>query len=290
MTQSITKTMNGWQALWEARFGASEKNFETTNGHDVPANESLELLLNHRTHRRFTDTPVEPEQLDLILACAFSAPSKSDLQQVSLVHVQDPQRRQSIASLIPTMPWVGTCPEFFVFCADGRRIERIAELRGKPFVNDNLDNFLAAVCDTGLVMQAFITAAEALGLGCCPISVIRNSMEAVSEILNLPDRVIPISGMCLGYPPQAGFVSMRLPLALTCHTDQYDESAFETLLNDYDQRRDARFSLPTERQKYREEFGVAEFYGWSEDKARQMAKEERAGVGPYVRKHGYSLK
>ncbi|PYN97949.1 MAG: hypothetical protein DMD91_16370 [Candidatus Rokuibacteriota bacterium] len=40
-------------------------------------------------------------------------------------------------------------------------------------------------------MQAFITAAAAMGLGCCPISVVRNHVEKLAELLELPSGVFP---------------------------------------------------------------------------------------------------
>ena len=38
-----------------------------------------------------------------------------------------------------------------------------------------------------------------------------------------------------------------------------------------------------------ERFGTADFYGWSEDKARQYASPQRAGFGAFVRKQGFVL-
>ncbi len=276
--------MSDFNDLWTARFGVPL-------GEQIESepNPALATLLSHRTHRQYTGEAISPALLTQVLAATFSAPSKSDLQQVSLIHVASPEKRLAAAELVPSMPWVQDCAEFFVFCADGRRIKRIAEMRGKPFSNENLDNFLASVCDVGLAMQSFITAAESLGLGCCPISVIRDRMADFAHLLALPERVIPIAGMCLGHPAREGFVSARLPIATMCHTDTYDDSNLEAQIDAYDQLRDARFSLPADRQKYRDEFGTASFYGWSEDKARQMAKPERAGVTNYVTKNGFSL-
>lgn len=276
--------MSDMTELWRARFGTS-----VPDQLGKAPNPTLTTLLEHRTHRQYTGETIAPAMLNQILAATFSAPSKSDLQQVSLIHLASPTKRQAAADLVPSMPWIGDCAEFFVFCADGRRIKRITEMRGKPFNNENLDNFLAAVCDVGLAMQAFITAAESLGLGCCPISVIRDKMAAFADLLALPDRVIPVAGMCLGHPAREGFVSARLPLDVMCHTDTYDDTQLEAQISAYDQLRDKRFSLPVERQKYTEEFGIAQFYGWSEDKARQMAKPERKNVTGFVREHGFSL-
>jgi nitroreductase len=83
--------------------------------------------------------------------------------------------------------------------------------------------FFNAAIDAALVLQTFILAAESAGLGCCPISVIRNHADAVGELLGLPDKIFPVAGLCLGYPAAAGHVSMRLPLDATAHIDHYDD-------------------------------------------------------------------
>src|SRR5437764_37443 len=142
------------------------------------------------------------------------SPSKSDLQQCDIVVVGDDAMRGSIGQLIPDMPWIVTAPVFLVFLANGRRLKRITELRGKPFLNDHLDQFFNAAVDAGIVLATFIRAAEAVGLGCCPISVIRDHAARVSDMLELPDRVIPVSGMCIGWQAEAGHISPRLSLAL----------------------------------------------------------------------------
>ncbi|MDH4363632.1 MAG: nitroreductase family protein, partial [Acidimicrobiia bacterium] len=64
---------------------------------------TIEAMLAHRSCRRYTGEPVDDALLDVLLAAAFSAPSKSDLQQCSVIVVDDPDRRRSIAELIPTM-------------------------------------------------------------------------------------------------------------------------------------------------------------------------------------------
>ncbi len=278
MTQTIAE-------LYTQRFG---HDMDAASGDD-DANEVITTLLSHRTHRRFLPDPVPDALMEVLLACAYSAPSKSDLQQATVVRVIDEDKRQSIAELIPGMPWIGAAPEFMVFCGDSRRIRRICARRGRPFANDHLDAFFNAAIDAAIVMQNLITAAESRGLGCCPISVIRNHATRVSETLQLPNWVFPVAGLCLGYPSARAHVSMRLPLSATVHVDTYDDEALERGLDDYDHRRDARYAIPDEKQKYVEDYGTAEFYGWSEDKARQVSKPERDDFGAFVRRQGFLL-
>ena len=262
---------------------------ETPGGADLPAEGPLAAILDRRTHRRYADRPVPEALLDLLFACAFSASAKSDLQQASVVRVADPALRAELAALIPAMPWIGAAPVFLVWCGDGRRIRRICELRGKPFANDHLDAAFNPTVDAALAMQTFILAAEASGLGCCPISVLRNHAARVAELLELPQWVFPVAGLSVGWPAAEGYISMRLPPSVTVHTDRYDDDRLAAGVDAYDRRRDRAYSIPEEKQRDRERFGRAAFYGWSEDKARQVSHRERADFGAFLARQGFRL-
>jgi nitroreductase/FMN reductase [NAD(P)H] len=185
------------------------------------------------------------------------------------------------------MPWVRQAPVFLVFLANGRRFPRLFELRERPFTNDHFDLLFNATVDAALVLMNFVRATEAVGLGCCPISVIRDHAAKVSELLELPDKVIPVAGLCVGWPAEEGGISPRLPLAVTVHEDRFSDADLPTRVESYDRR---RASLrPYRNQREVERFGRAEFYGWSEDKARQYAKPQRADFGAFVRSKGFKL-
>jgi nitroreductase/FMN reductase [NAD(P)H] len=218
--------------------------------------------------------------VDALLRVAFSASSKSDYQQASVIKVGDAGRRAELAALVSSMPWIGRSPAFLVFCADARRLARICALRAHPQPNANLEAFFNACVDTALVMQTFILAAERTGLGCCPINVIRNHLSRVAKMLSLPPCVIPVAGLCIDCPIAPGHVSMRLPLTATTHTDAYDDTRLSELVDPYDQRRAARHATPREKQRDAEIFGYADFYGWSEDHARRRLARVAASEPP----------
>ena len=248
---------------------------------------ALARLLEHRSHRRYAGRPVSPDLLQLLFACALSSPSKSDLQQADIVHVAAPATRKAIADLIPDMPWVRSAPVFLVFCGNNRRIRQIGELRGKPFANDHVDAFMNAAVDAGIVMTTFIHAAAAAGLGCCPISAVRNYAQAVSDLLGLPDWVFPVAGLCVGYPADKGVITARLPLEVTVHTDRFDETGLAARIDGYDRRRAAR--QPYSKQRGVAQYGESTDYGWSEDKARQYSFSERADFGAFLRGKKFKL-
>src|SRR6202522_4186417 len=213
------------------------------SGDGATANEFIQRVLTRKTVRRYSDVMPSDSLLDLLTATALSASAKSDFQQASILRVTNPAQRAAIGQLFPSMPWIGLSPVFFVFLGDARRLQRIGELRGKPVRNGTLEGLLNASIDAALAMQTMILCAESAGLGVCPISVIRNEIDEVAAVLELPDLVFPVAGLCLGYPQGGGYVSLRLPRQVTTHRDRYDDSALAASVDDYDRRRNALHAI-----------------------------------------------
>jgi nitroreductase len=251
--------------------------------------ETLRLMLEHRSCRQYLDQPLDDELLDLVLAAAFSTPSKSDLQQCSVIVVDDPDRRAAIAGLIPSMPWIAEAARFLIFCGDSRRIRRVAERNSVPFANDHLDAVLNAAGDAAMHLSSFIWAAESIGLGTCPISVVRNHIDEVAQIVGLPDHVFPFAGMCVGWPKQLRRFSPRLPPAVTIHRDHYSDVDDAELIDGYDRRRAGDYQPPLDQQLDVDRWGVAEFYGWSAEKARMVGRRERDQLARFLSERGFGL-
>jgi nitroreductase len=283
MAESADNPAERLSATLSHRFGDGPDVAPTTPG--LP---ELARLAGHRSHRAYSDRPVDGTLLRLLAAVALSAPAKSDLQQRDIVILEDPALRRQVTGLVTgENPWLEKAPAFLVFCGNNRRQRQIHHWRGRPFANDHLDAFFNAAIDSGIVLQAFITAAEAAGLGCCPVSAIRNHAQTVSDLLGLPDHVFPVAGLGLGWPAAAGHISARLPLATTLHVDRFGEAGLRAQIDGYDRRRNAIH--PYAKQRYVEDFGTSAEYGWSEDKARQYSRPERADFGAFVRRKGFKL-
>ena len=253
----------------------------------LPGLHELAKIAKHRSHRRYLPGPIEPDLLRLLCACALSAPSKSDLQQCDIVIVSDAAIRKAIVATIPDMPWIMEAPAFLIFVANGERLPMMAKLRQKPFPNDHLDQFFNASIDAAIVLTTFIQAAEAVGLGCCPISAIRDHPAIVSDLLRLPDRVIPVAGLCVGWPAEPGVVTPRLSLSTTVIENTYGERDLAAEIDAYDRRRAT--SRPYRRQRDPGRWGEPQLYGWSEDKTRQYAVPTRCDFGGFVRGKGFCL-
>jgi nitroreductase/FMN reductase [NAD(P)H] len=256
------------QELFAYRYGAAPAAPETPAGGDT-----LDYLAGRRSCRSYLDRPVDPALVETLAAAAFCAPTKSDLQQRDLVILRDAALRAEIDALFPDAPWIAAAPAFLVFCGNNRRQRQLHEWRGRPFANDHLDAFFNAVVDASI--------------GCCPISALRNHADRVGELLGLPDHVFPLAGLTLGWPAEAGEISLRLPLEVTLHQDRFDEIGLREAVDAYDARRTQ--VQPFKKQRDVAEYGAAAPYTWSEDKARQYAKSQRADFGAFVRAKGFQL-
>ena len=202
--------------------------------------------------RRFTDRPVAPELLRALAALALGAPSKSDLQQADLVLVTDPLLRAALAATVAEQDWVRAAPALVVVCGNNRRQRQVHDLRGHAFANDHLDAFFNAAVDGAIVLAAYVLAAEAAGLGACPVSGLRDQPERVSALLGLPAHVFPVAGIGLGWPAAPAAISPRLPLALTVHENRWSEPDVAAAIAAYDARR-------RQHHPYRQERDTARF-------------------------------
>jgi nitroreductase/FMN reductase [NAD(P)H] len=244
------------------RFGAALRVGE------LPGLEALAVLNERSVCRRYKSDPVPEALVRLLCAAALAAPTKSDLQQATIIRVADPAKRAAITSLLPGSPWLAAAPELFVFCADGWRFRRLFERRKAKFVNEHLDAFFNATVDAAIALGAFVSAAELAGLGTCPISQIRDHVAKIDELLELPPWVVPVAGLALGYAEAKEPPSARLALAATVHTDRYDKAAVERELDAYGARRGK---------------------DWIGDKVKQYSAVWRADFGAYVTGKRYRL-
>lgn len=247
----------------------------------------LGSMVSRGSCRSFQQTPVSDQTLSILCAAALASPTKSDLQQRDIILLKSPTKRQQLAALVSGQSWVGDAPMIAVFCGNNRRQRMLHDWRNVPFANDHLDAFVNATADAAIALGAFVAAAEAMGLGCCPISAVRNEAGAVSRLLELPRHVFPFAGLALGYPRAQPEIAMRLPLGVTCHVDRYSEDGLKSAVQRYDQNRAQ--AQPYERQRFASTFGESDTYGWSEDKVRQYSRAERADFGAYVRAQGFCL-
>lgn len=187
-------------------------------------NETLDLLLSHRSVRAFLPDPLPDGTLETLVAAAQSAATSSNLQSWSVVVVEDAARKARLAVLAGNQGFIAQAPLFLVWLADLARIEAVAREAGREVAATAcLESFLAAVVDAALAAQNAVTALESLGLGTVYVGAIRNRPVEVAAELGLPPNAFAVFGLAVGRPDPLveAAVRPRLPQAAVLHRERY---------------------------------------------------------------------
>ncbi|MBZ6067439.1 oxygen-insensitive NADPH nitroreductase [Aeromonas schubertii] len=240
-------------------------------------NPVVDLILNHRSIRKFTSERVPQVQLDAILAAAQSASSSSFLQVTTILRVTDPALRAHLAVLAGEQPYVAEAAEFLVFCVDYHRHRAVAPDAMTGFT----EQLLIGAIDGAIMAQNALLAAQSMGLGGVYIGGLRNHPDQVVEALALPQDVFPLFGLCLGHPAQVPERKPRLPRDLVVYENRYPERLDEALLTRYDAQMLAYYQHRSSNQKHQ---------GWSGQIRRILGKESRPFMLASLQKQGFLLK
>lgn len=226
----------------------------------------IELLHGHRSIRKFTEEPIDDETVRSIVSAGFASATSSNLQGATVIRVHNSETRAQIAALAGGQTYVETAAVFLVWCADLHRSALACEIGGGEFHPGMTEHFIIAATDCAIAAQSSVVAAESLGLGVCFIGGIRNDPSAMAELLDLPEQVAPLFGMCLGHPDQNPQRKPRLPLSVTLKTERYDDTGDRAGIEAYDE---------TMRQYYRDRTDGKVDRTWSADMAGLLGKESR---------------
>lgn len=242
-------------------------------------NEVINLLKSHRSIRKFTDQKIPRDLFLELIRAGQSAATSSHVQAYSVIHVTNMANRETIAELAGGQPYIASCSDFLVFCADMKRPTDSAERTGTDVVRGMTEQFLVASVDTALMAQNVVVAAESAGLGICYIGGIRNNPAEISELLQLPDHVFPVFGLCLGYPDQDPEVKPRLPVESILMEDVYRED--QDSVNRFDD---------TMHSYYQQRTGGNKDTNWSKQLGPLFSAKLRAHMREFLNKRGFDLK
>lgn len=199
-------------------------------------NEVINTLLSHRSIRSYLDKPVEEEILDQIIKAIQAAPNWVNIQHVSIIAIKETERRKKFAQLCGNQNYIAEAPVFLVFCADYYRTWLACKTNSQPFneIVSQIDNMIVGANEVGIALGTAVAAAESFGLGTVPIGDIRlHALEAIHE-LNLPKYVLPLLGLCIGYPAENPRLKPRLPKQAVYFEEQYQQD-LNTFIYQYDE-------------------------------------------------------
>jgi nitroreductase len=244
-------------------------------------NKVIELLQSHRSIREFQDREVDQSIVEELVRAGQGAATSSFIQACTVIQVNDPQAREKLCSAAAGQQYVKEAPVFLVFCADMQRHRLACDMHQADMLSGFTEQFLTASVDCALFAQNVLVGAESLGLGGCYIGAIRNKIGEVDVLLDLPELVYPIFGMCLGYPAQDPEVKPRLPVEVILKQETYSDAGDRQLIESYDRRVQGYYRTRTGGQKDN---------SWSEQISGMLVKEARPHMLAFLRAKGFLLK
>ena len=183
----------------------------------------MESIKNRRTIRKYKQEDIPASLLNDLLEESFRASTMGNAQLYSVVVTRDKQMKEKLAPAHFNQPMVTTAPVVLTFCADFNRFSKWCRNRKAEPGYDNPISFLNAATDALLVTQNFCTLAEENGLGICYLGTTIYNPDRIVEILRLPELVMPVATITVGYPDECPSQTDRLPMDGIIHEETYHD-------------------------------------------------------------------
>ena len=174
-----------------------------------------------RTIRKYKETDVEEVLLQRLLSEAARTQTMGNLQLYSVVVTRDSEMKKKLSPAHFNQPMVTEAPVVLTICADFRRTTDWCLQRAATPGYDNFLSFINAATDALLFTQTFCNLAEEEGLGCCYLGTTVYMPQLIIDTLCLPQLVMPVATITLGWPDEEPPLSDRLGTDAFVHQETY---------------------------------------------------------------------
>ncbi len=189
----------------------------------------LDVLLDHKTIRKYTDKNISNDILNDILNAGCRASTTGNMQLYSVIVTKDEENKKKLSPLHFNQPMINDAPVVLTFCADFNRFNIWCKNRKAEPGYDNFLSFITAAVDALLVAQNVAVAAETKGIGICYLGTTIYMAKQIIDVLQLPKGVVPITTITLGYPDEKPEQTDRLPLNSIIHEETYKNYTTEDI-------------------------------------------------------------
>jgi len=173
------------------------------------------IIKDRRSIRSFKDQDVPESMVKKILEAGWMAPSAGNRQPVEFIIVKDKAVKQRLAA----QRFVIEAPLLIAVVVNLERTKSRYGERGQR---------MYIYHDSGATIQNMLLMAKSLGLGSCWIGAFND--ERVSRFLELPEHVLPMALITIGYPNEEPEVPRKIPLDKITHEEKYEEQKIKEYL------------------------------------------------------------
>ena len=154
-------------------------------------NPELRFIFARRSIRRYAERPVAEERLKDLLEAAMAAPSAVAKDPWRFIVVRERATLEKIADILPHGKMLRRAAAGVIICGD------------LDAAHDGLESYMLQDCSAAI--ENLLLAASVLGIGSCWLGIHprRERIDGIRELFGLPEKVIPVSGIALGYPEEA---------------------------------------------------------------------------------------
>ncbi|MFD1849222.1 oxygen-insensitive NADPH nitroreductase [Oceanobacillus bengalensis] len=241
-------------------------------------NSTIETILNHRSIRLFKEEKLTTKQIQLLVQSAQQASTSSNVMAYTIIGISDKNVKEELKEISGHKHVINN-GHLFIFCGDLHRVQLVAsdEVRSKMMeMVESTEQFIVANIDAALAAQNLSIAAESMGLGICFLGSLRNNIERFSEILKLPEHVIPLFGIAVGYPDHKPEIKPRLPIDAVYHENQYPtDDKLISMVAKYDEEIKAYYQTRSTNRKVET---------WTEQMIQKYSNSTRLDVADFTKK------
>lgn len=184
-----------------------------------------EYFTNRRTIRKYDQTRHIPEAaIKDMLEAAAHAPNTGNMQTYSVIITTNVDGKKSLAPAHFNQPSVMEASAVLTFCIDINRFNHWCRINDTTPGLNNLQGFTWGVIDVSIFAQQFCTIAEMNGFGTCYLGTTTYNAETIAKVLELPEGVIPVITLTIGYPAENPEISDKLPIDSIVHSEKYHKA------------------------------------------------------------------
>ena len=152
----------------------------------------LDNIATRTSIRDYADRPVESEKVEKMLRAAMAAPTAMNKQPWHFIVVDKREVLDRLSEANPHAKMLKKAPLAIVVCGD---MDKAIEGGGRDFW----------IQDASAATENLLLAAHAMQLGAVWTGVYpaKERCEAVSKVFDLPDNIIPLNIVVIGYPAES---------------------------------------------------------------------------------------
>ena len=183
----------------------------------------MKNLTTRRTIRQYSNREVSQELLNRLMTEASRTQTMGNLQLYSVVVTRSAEKKQQLAPAHFNQPMVTKAPVVLTVCADFNRTSVWARNRKAEPGYNNFLSFINASIDALLYTQTLCNLMDEEGLGYCYLGTTVYMPQMIIDTLQLPQLVMPVATLTVGWPAEEPALSDRLPLESFVHDETYQD-------------------------------------------------------------------